>query len=159
MLRSLKDLFDQIGASLAPRPSGADPKTDEHSLQLATAVMLVEVMRAEPDLSEAERDAVLLALRGKFDLTDDELERLFELAHDTSRVAYDYQRFTARLNERFSQAQKIRVIEAMWQVAYADGHLDVHENQVISKVAGLLHVTHGEYIAAKMRAQEDAGLR
>jgi len=159
MLRTLKDLFDQLGASLAPDIRSADPKADEHQLQLATAVLLVEVMRAEPTLSEDERDAVLLALRSKFHLADDELERLLELAHDTSRIAYDYQRFTARLNERFTQPQKIRVIEAMWQVAYADGHLDVHENQVISKVAGLLHVTHGEYIAAKMRAQENAGLR
>ncbi|MCY1383643.1 Tellurite resistance protein TerB [compost metagenome] len=50
----------------------------------------------------------------------------------------------------------MRVVEAMWQVAYADDHLDAHENHVISKVAGLLHVTHGEYIAAKMRAREAA---
>ena len=42
----------------------------------------------------------------------------------------------------------------MWQVAYADGHLDAHESHLISKVAGLLHVTHGQYIAAKMRAKE-----
>jgi len=49
-------------------------------------------------------------------------------------------------------------VEAMWQVAYADGVLDASENHVISKVADLLHVTHGEYIAAKMRAKEAAGL-
>jgi hypothetical protein len=41
-------------------------------------------------------------------------------------------------------------------VAYADAHLDAHENHVISKVAGLLHVTHGEYISAKLRAKGDA---
>jgi uncharacterized tellurite resistance protein B-like protein len=42
----------------------------------------------------------------------------------------------------------------MWQVAYADAYLDANENHTISKVAGLLHVTHGEYIAAKLRAKE-----
>ena len=62
------------------------------------------------------------------------------------------------MNEQFSQAQKILVIELMWQVAYADGQLDANENHLISKVAGLLHVTHGEYIAAKMRAKEAAQL-
>ena len=36
----------------------------------------------------------------------------------------------------------------------ADGHLDAHENHLISKVAGLLHVTHGEYIAAKLHARQ-----
>ena len=53
----------------------------------------------------------------------------------------------------FTQDQKIQLVEAMWQVAYADAHIDANENHTISKVAGLLHVTHGEYIAAKMRAK------
>ena len=52
----------------------------------------------------------------------------------------------------------LRRERASWQVAYADGHLDAHENHAINKVAGLLHVTHGEYIAAKLRAKEDARL-
>ncbi len=46
----------------------------------------------------------------------------------------------------------------MWQVAYADARLDAHENHLVSKIAGLLHVTHGEYIGAKLRAKEAAGL-
>ena len=78
------------------------------------------------------------------------------LAQDTAKTAYDYQQFTGLMNEHFTQPQKIEVIESMWTVAYADAHLDAHENHVISKVAGLLHVTHGEYIAAKMRAKEVA---
>jgi uncharacterized tellurite resistance protein B-like protein len=152
MLKTLKDLFDQLTAP----PAGQSPAEQAHALQLATAVLLVEVMRAEPTLQPSERDAVLAALRSKFALTDDELERLLELAHSTAQTLYDYQRFTSQLNDRFTQEQKIRVVEAMWQVAYADAHLDAHENHVISKVAGLLHVTHGEYIAAKLRAKEAA---
>ena len=80
--------------------------------------------------------------------------RLLELAVTTSQTAYDYQRFTSSLNAHFSQDQKIQLVEAMWQVAYADARLDENEMHTISKVAGLLHVTHGEYIAAKMRARE-----
>ena len=62
------------------------------------------------------------------------------------------------MNEHFTQAQKIHVVELMWQVAYADGHLDANENHLISKIAGLLHVTHGEYIAAKLHAKQAAPL-
>lgn len=153
MLRNLKDLFDNLTASLTAPASGQASAEAEHTLQLSTAVLLVEVMRAEPTLQDSERDAVITALRRKFALSDDELERLMELAHDTARTAYDYQRFTALMNERFTQAQKIAVVEAMWEVAFADHHLDAHEHHVISKVAGLLHVTHGEYIAAKLHAQ------
>lgn len=159
MLRNLKDLFDNLATRLQS-PAGALPAAEqEHTLQLATAVLLVEVMRAEPTLSDAERDAAIHALRGKFALTPDELQRLLDLAHETARTAYDFQRFTRSLNDHFSQTQKIRVVEAMWEVAYADQHLDAHENHVISKVAGLLHVTHGEYIAAKLHAQQTMKMR
>jgi uncharacterized tellurite resistance protein B-like protein len=149
MLRTLKDLFD----ALTGAPDETSPEAMQHQLQLATAVLLVEVMRADPTLAASERETVLLALRSRFSLRDDELERLLELARETARTAYDYQRFTGLLNERFTQEQKIAVVESMWDVAYADAHLDAHEHHVISKVAGLLHVTHGEYIAAKLRAK------
>jgi len=45
----------------------------------------------------------------------------------------------------------------MWRVAYADGRLDDNEIYLISKIADLLHVTHADYIAMKMRARPGAG--
>jgi uncharacterized tellurite resistance protein B-like protein len=154
MLRALKDLFEAVVPADAPRQPH-----DDHALHLATAVLLVEVMRADPQLGEDERIAVVDALRRKFaDLAPDELDRLVELAHDTARGANDFYRFTSTINDRFTHEQKVRMVEAMWSVAFADGHLDAHENHLISKVAGLLHVTHGEYIAAKLHAKQAAGL-
>lgn len=150
MLNTLKDLFDSFAAPAAPQPGTAG----EHAVRLAAAVLLVEVMRADTGHTAAERSAVVTGLRDRFALTPDELARLLELAETQAKDAYDYHRFTSLLNERFSQAQKIALVEAMWQVAYADAHLDANENHLISKVAGLLHVTHGEYIAAKMHAKE-----
>ena len=57
MLRTLRDLFNAV---LPPQAGPAVP--DEHALQLATAVLLVEVMRASAEIGEAERSAVLAAL-------------------------------------------------------------------------------------------------
>ncbi|MEO6322516.1 MAG: TerB family tellurite resistance protein [Polaromonas sp.] len=50
------------------------------------------------------------------------------------------------------------MVENLWQIAYADAHLDAHENSLIGKFAELLHVTQGEYIGAKMQAKEAANL-
>ena len=155
MLPFLKDLFQTLLLPDGPC-SPADTKLE---LELATAVLLVEVMRADANLTEAERDAVLQALQVRFDLPADALAQLVERAQDTAKTAYDYQHFTRQLNEHFTQEQKNRMVESMWEVAYADGHLDANENHVISKVAGLLHVTHGEYIAAKMWAKTAAETR
>jgi uncharacterized tellurite resistance protein B-like protein len=152
MLQTLKSLFSHLAG-----PTEAENAAEvAHQLQLSTAVLLVEVMRAEPTMDAAERKAIVQALGQRFHLADHELSDLIELAQDTAKTAYDYQRFTSLMNERYTQAQKIEVVESMWTVAYADAHLDAHENHVISKVAGLLHVTHGEYIGAKMRAKTAA---
>jgi uncharacterized tellurite resistance protein B-like protein len=153
MLRTLKDLFDQ----LLPPPAQADPGAAEHALQLATAVMLVEVMRSDASVHESERAAVLAALRDKFALADDEAARLAELAETTARQATDLYSFTSRINERFEMAQKLRMIEHMWAVAYADGHLSEHERHVMWRIADLLHVPQGAYVNARLRAQEAAG--
>ena len=153
MFRALQDLFNAFAPDTA-----ASPAQEEHALQLATAVLLVEVMRADPDVRPQEREAVMAALRRKFPLSPDELARLVELAEAHARTANDFFAFTSRLNDRFSHPQKIRIVEFMWSVAFADGKLDENENHVISKVAGLLHVTHGEYIAAKLHARQAAGL-
>jgi uncharacterized tellurite resistance protein B-like protein len=154
MLQTLKDLLD----SLMHPPATPSAREQAHAVQLAAAVLLVEVVRFDAAMDAAERTAMVTALRGKFGLAGDELDRLLELAVDTSRSAYDYQRFTGSLNDHFTQPQKVQLVEAMWQVAYADTRLDENEMHTISKVAGLLHVTHGEYIAAKMRAKESARL-
>jgi uncharacterized tellurite resistance protein B-like protein len=153
MFNTLKDLFDTFTS--APEEHSAAEQA--HLLQLATAVLLVEVMRADPSIQATERSAVISALRTRFALGTDELARLVELAEQTAKTAYDYHRFTSSINGHFTHPQKISIIENMWQVAYADAHLDAHENSLIGKIAGLLHVTQGEYIGAKMRAKEAAG--
>jgi uncharacterized tellurite resistance protein B-like protein len=135
-------------------PDESTQHLDEtRGLQLATAVLLVEVMRCDANFADEERAATERALRGTFALSDAELARLMAQAEQTAQGSNDYFRFTSAMNDQFSQAQKIQVVELMWQVAYADGVLDENEHHLISKIAGLLHVTHGEYIAAKMHAK------
>lgn len=153
MLKTLKDLFE----ALRPPQAADSAQNRQHLLQLATAVLLVEVMRADPELGAAERRAVIAALRDKFALADDEIERLLELAEQTAQRATDFFSFTSRINESFEMTQKLRMIEHMWRVAYADGTLGAHENHLMRKVADLLYIPHGAYVHAKMRAQQAAG--
>jgi uncharacterized tellurite resistance protein B-like protein len=150
MLNSIRDFFDRhIGAAPAPN--------ERHTLELATAALLIEVARIDQGANPDERTAVLRAVREKFELSHDEAERLIALADEEMKQASDYFQFTSLINRHFTQEQKQRVIELMWRVAYSDAHLSAHENHLMRKVADLLHVSHGDYIAAKMRAQGAAG--
>lgn len=148
MIPALREFLRAIAA---PSSSAGPPIT----VELATAVLLVEAMRADQGMEDAEREAVRQALQGRFALDEADVQQLLAAAEERSLHSNDFFSFTSVLNERLSQAQKIEVIELMWRVAYVDGTADAGESHVISKIAGLLHVTHGEYIAAKMHAKED----
>jgi uncharacterized tellurite resistance protein B-like protein len=153
MLKTLKQLFDQI----APPVGSAVTGNDEHRLRLATAVLLVEVMRADGHFGAAEQAAVRAALVEKFELGTDEAERLVELATSTAKEATDLFGFTSRLNACFTDAQKLRMVELMWAVAYADGQLADHERHILWRVADLLHVPQGAYVLARQRAAAGVG--
>jgi uncharacterized tellurite resistance protein B-like protein len=153
MLNTLKELF----GVLQPPAAAADARGAEHTLQLAAAVMLVEVMRADTHFNAEGRRAVIAALRDKFALAEDETARLVELAEQAARDATDWFEFTSHINTHFDMAAKIRMVELMWRVAYADGHLSERERHTLWRLSDLLHVPHGAYINAKMRAKADAG--
>ena len=148
MLKSIRDFFDRnIGQPGAPA-------AERHSIELATAALLVEVVRSDATIEPSEMQAVLRAVRERFGLSEEEAQTLLRLAEEEVRTANDYFQFTSLINRHFSQPQKQHVIELMWQVAYADAELAAHENHVLRRIAELLHVTHGDYIAAKMRARD-----
>jgi uncharacterized tellurite resistance protein B-like protein len=155
LMKTLKDLFD----SLMPAALGATPADEAHSLQLAAAVLLVEVMRADTSFHPDERATVLAALREGFALTEDEATRLTELGEATARTSTDLFSFTSRINECFDMPQKLRMVEQMWHVAYADGQLSAHERHVLWRIADLLHVPQGAYQQARIGAEADAATR
>ncbi len=155
MLGSLKDFLDTLLAG--PAAGGTDAGDGERRLRLATAVLLVEVMRADGRDDAAQRRAVLATLTQRFALSADDSEALLALAVDTSRGANDFHAFTSTLNERLDHAQKVHIVEAMWDVALADGALAADERHIVWRVADLLHVPHAAYINAKLRAQARAG--
>lgn len=147
MLNSIREFFER---NLVP---AAGDRPQRHSIELATAALLVEVVRCDAEITDDERKAVLDAVRGKFGLTAEETETLVRLAEDEVREANDLYQFTSLINRNFSQAQKVMVIELMWRAALADARISAHELHVVRRIAGLLHVPDGDYVAAKARAQ------
>lgn len=157
MLRTLKDLFTSLAAP-SPATAAHGAGGSEHTLQLASAVLLVEIMRADAESGADEQQAVIAALRAKFALADDEVERLYELARATADDAPDLFTFTSQLNRGFSLEQKVHMVAYLWQVAFADGYLSHHENQLMLKLGDLLYIPRAEFVAAKQRARAAAGL-
>ena len=134
MLNKLNEFLSTIIA-----PAGAEGRA-EHTLQLATAVLLVEVMRSDAESTSEEQATILKILKERFALADAEVTQLAELGHHTATAANDLYQFTTLINRELQYAEKIRIIEYLWQVAYADNQISAHESHVLRKIADLLYV-------------------
>jgi len=148
MLRNIKQFFDRNILS-AGQEQGENAR---HSLRVATAALLYEVMRTDGELKDVERHAVNAAIQSRFDLTAEETASLLRLAEAEAGEATDYYQFTALINRHFSPEQKVQVVENLWQVAAADLEIDRFERTLVHKIADLLHVPRPAQIAARERA-------
>jgi uncharacterized tellurite resistance protein B-like protein len=147
MLDALKRLLD-------PKPATPETReTREHTVNLATAALLFEIVRADGHVSEGERTVMRAAVQSTFDLSGEELESLMGLAEEASRSAVSLYEFTQVVDASFSPAEKKRIVELLWLVAFADSLKDPLEEHAIRKIAGLLHVSHPDFIDAKIRAR------
>jgi uncharacterized tellurite resistance protein B-like protein len=146
MLKAIKEFFE---SRIAGDRGGDDPA---RALQLATAALLLETVRADQAIDDGERAIVQRAVRDKFALDDAAATELVALAEQEVALATDFYQFTSLVNRHFSVDQKNRIVELMWRAALADDHIHAHERHLIRKIADLLHVTHADYLAAQARA-------
>lgn len=148
MLKKIKEFFEQ-NISL-------ETEVDiEHRLKLATAALMIEIMKQDGETKNEEVESVKKSLQTKFELTKKEIDELFTLAREESKQSVDLYQFTSLIREHFSQEKKIKTIEYLWTVAYADNHLDAHEEHLIRRIADLLYVTHQDFMKAKHKVQKN----
>lgn len=158
MLKALAEFFDRtLGGA---RPAGADADAARrHGVRVATALLLIEVERADFSEDLTERDETFRLLRAFFELTDDEAAMLIEEARAEADHAASLHGFTRRLHETLSVDEKHAVVEMLWRVALADDRLDKHEDHVVRKIADLLYVSHADLIRIRNRVKAQAARR
>lgn len=128
----------------------ADNGDSQHTIELATAVLLYEVMRADNKFDQLEQDSYRKQLENHFTLTGNELETLCTLSQSHADEATDYQQFTRVLNDLYGLKEKRAVLDSLWSVAYADHELSPDEEYTIRKIADLLYIPHNQFIQSKL---------
>ena len=152
MIRGLQRLFE---STIAAASSDTQAEEQEHGYHVATAVLLVEIMRADYAVKPGERDAVLQALSAAFDdLSPDETRKLLARAEEQADDATSLYEFTQIINRQFDHGQKAHIVELLWRVAYADGELDKYEEHLVRRIADLIHVPHSVFIRMKHQARD-----
>lgn len=150
MIGTIKQFFDTH--LVLGRENGQE--NNDHALQLASAALLIEMTRADDKIKEEEQQTVTNAIKKTFQLSADETTELLELAEQQAQQSTCYYEFTSLINKEFTQEEKIKLVEQMWLVAFADKELEKHEEHLVRKISELLYVSHKDFMSAKRRAQQ-----
>ncbi len=124
----------------------------------ATAVLLVEIARADHERQASEDAEMLARLASHFELSADDAAALVERAERASEQSVSLHEFTRALHAEMDYAEKVSVIEMLWQIALADRNLDKYEDYMIAKIADLLYVARGDVLRLKARVIDSLSL-
>jgi uncharacterized tellurite resistance protein B-like protein len=131
----------------------ASPEENETTTHIAACVLLLEAAHIDDECTDEEMDHVIAMLRSRFGISTAYVEELMELAHGERKNSVDLWEFSNHINQKYSSAEKIAIMEDVWRIIHADGKLDMHEDHFAHKLANLLRLTHKQLIDAKLAAR------
>jgi uncharacterized tellurite resistance protein B-like protein len=131
---------------------------DDETLKLATAALLLEAAHMDGHADDGEIATVTALLGEHFGLEPEEANELTEVAREAVAKSVELYGFTRIIKDSFNHEDRVRMIEMLWQVAYADGILHEFEANLVRRVCGLIYVPDRESGEARKRVIEQLDL-
>jgi uncharacterized tellurite resistance protein B-like protein len=144
-------MLDQLKRIFGAEPAVAGMLQTQEPLELATAALLIELARADFSESGTELEAIRHVLQRRFGMDEPTLDKLVADAMRRADRAVSLHEFTHRLNLELPEADKLAIVEMLWRVSNADGSIDKHEEHLIRRIAGLLHVSDRDRVRLKLK--------
>ncbi len=147
MIDRLKALFSVSDGR--PRDGGA--QHDEEELRLAAAALLVEAALGDGDFDDEERGVIEARLAAHFGLSGPETSALIASAETAVADTHQLLPYTRVIKNRFDMAERIRLVEMLWEVVYADDRAHDYEASLLRRIAGRIYISDRESGAARKR--------
>lgn len=152
LLREIQEFIDRQW----PRAVGDGASTiGGRRLQLASAVLMVSVVRADLESRQDEHRALERAVGRALDLHADAAALVVRVAEEALARGVSFGAILQQLAGELSLDQKRQLIESLWRIAFADAELAGHEEYLVRKVAGQLGLSTADLVETKVRARED----
>ena len=143
----IKRFFGKVAARDATIEAGER----RHDIKVATCALFLEMASIDGEFSEVEKRRIISRLKEDYDLSDEHADELIKAADEELKGSIDLWQFTNLINQNYSTEEKLRIIETLWEIVYADGILNKYEDYLVHKFARLLRLTHKQLIDAKMK--------
>ncbi len=127
------------------------------TIELAVAILLIEVAMSDDQIDQSERDQILIALQDGFSLTETEVSHLMDLAHEEHGQSISFRPMIRVINDSLEPDEKYILMLALWRVALSDQRLDKYEEHQIRQIADWLYIPHREFIRARLEVENELG--
>jgi uncharacterized tellurite resistance protein B-like protein len=146
MLEPLKHFLADLAGGTKQQTHFAD---DDY--RLAAAALLIHVITVDGDMSGVKRDKLHAVLKQRFALDDAATTELIDAAVAADRHAVDLYHFTSLINRALDEDGRLRMVEMMWEMIYAHGHVTQFEENVVWRAADLLGISSRSRIELRHR--------
>jgi uncharacterized tellurite resistance protein B-like protein len=151
------DLFEKFFHKRVVDARKEKKDVDARDIRIAACAILIEMANIDGKFSQSERENIIFALKGEYELGDEDAVSLIDAATDELKNSVDLWHFTNLINQNYSIEERLRIVETIWRIAYTDGKLDKYEDYLAHKVANLLRLTHKQLIEAKLKTLKGLG--
>ena len=148
MLKAIKSMFEA-----APSDTRDMSAHERRQLQVAVAVLLHEARRADYVEGDEESVRAERALVEIFGMEPSESAALLAEGRAKAHQLTSFYAPVTTVKREFSLPERVRFVEHLWRVAFADGRLDLYEDHYVRKIAHLLYVPNTQAMLARNRAR------
>jgi uncharacterized tellurite resistance protein B-like protein len=145
MLDGLRQFIADV---VAPSPNRV---FDDNGYRLAATALLIHVVSLDGEPSERERRKLHSLIETHFGLDRGSADKLIASATLVEGEAVDLYHFTSVIMREVDEAGRLKIVEMMWELVYADGQVSEFEDNVVWRAADLLAVSSRDRIEMKHR--------
>jgi len=152
MLKKIKGYISEFGNQSSD--SENQEEKEKNIINNACAALLIETALADKLFNTEEIDSMKKTLREVYGIDEKDLDELISESEKKVSESTSLYEYTRLINDLCDYQDKLKLIQNLWAIAFADKHLDKYEEYLIRKISDLLYVSHSDFIQQKLNVKE-----
>ena len=151
MLKKIKGYISEFGNQSS---DSENQEEEKDIINNACAALLIETALADKVFNTEEIDSMKKTLREVYEIDEKDLDELISESEKKVSESTSLYEYTRLINDLCDYQDKLKLIQNLWAIAFADKHLDKYEEYLIRKISDLLYVSHSDFIQQKLNVKE-----
>ena len=152
MLKKIKGYISELGNQHSDAEN--QEEKEKNIINNTCAALLIETALADKVFNTEEIDSMKKTLREVYEIDEKDLDELISESEKKVSESTSLYEYTRLINDLCDYQDKLKLINNLWTIAFADKHLDKYEEFLIRKISDLLYVSHSDFIQQKLSVKE-----